>query len=163
MLCESSRSLSILPWAHSYGQVAELYNWLLFGGSIGFMESVETLAADMLKVKPTFLIAVPRVFNKIYDGIQTKMIETGGIYDKDPQTHEDAKLLSEVGYEQLLQLILENKNTKAGEYKPLDLVDLEILRRSKIKTVIVGSKLEDLEAVLRGEEVGTKVKWNDAT
>ncbi|MGB9806855.1 MAG: UMP kinase [Thermoproteota archaeon] len=92
-----------------------------------------------------------------------KMIEAGGIYDKDPQTHEDAKLLSEVGYEQLLQLILENKNTKAGEYKPLDLVALEILRRSKIKTVIVGSKLEDLEAVLQGKEVGTKVKWSDTT
>ncbi len=82
MLNEKSRSLSILPWAHSYGQVAELYNWLFFGGSIGFMESVETLAADMLKVKPTFLIAVPRVFNKIYDGIQAKMIETGGISKK---------------------------------------------------------------------------------
>ncbi|MGC8935554.1 MAG: UMP kinase, partial [Thermoproteota archaeon] len=92
-----------------------------------------------------------------------KMIETGGIYDKDPKIHEDAKLLSEVSYEQLLQLILENKNTKAGEYKPLDLVALEILRRSKIKTVIVGSKLEDLEAVLQGKEVGTKVKWSDTT
>lgn len=92
-----------------------------------------------------------------------KMIEAGGIYDKDPRTHEDAKLLSEVNYEQLLQLVLENKNTKAGEYKPLDLVALEILRRSKIRTVIVGSKLEDLEAILQGKEIGTKVEWNSTT
>jgi len=82
MLNETSRSLSILPWAHSYGQTAELYNWLFTGGSIGFMESVETLAEDLLKVQPTFLIAVPRVFNKIYDGIWAKMNETGGITKK---------------------------------------------------------------------------------
>jgi len=62
MLNENSVSLSILPWAHSYGQVAELYNWLYFGGSIGFMESVETLAQDLVTIRPTFLIAVPRVF-----------------------------------------------------------------------------------------------------
>ncbi len=82
MLNETSRSLSILPWAHSYGQTAELYNWLFTGGSIGFMESVETLAEDLLKVQPTFLIAVPRVFNKIYDGIWAKMNETGGLTKK---------------------------------------------------------------------------------
>lgn len=79
---ENSRSLSILPWAHSYGQTAEVYNWFFLGGSIGFMESIETMADDLLKVKPTFLIAVPRVFNKIYDGIHAKMNEDGGIKKK---------------------------------------------------------------------------------
>ncbi|WP_078213113.1 long-chain fatty acid--CoA ligase [Flavobacterium sp. LM5] len=77
-LSEKSVSLSILPWAHSYGQTAELYNWLFFGGSIGFMVSMETLADDFVKVKPTFLIAVPRVFNKIYAGIHQKMKDEGG-------------------------------------------------------------------------------------
>ena len=76
---ESTVSLSILPWAHSYGQTAELYNWLFFGGSIGFAESVETIASDLLKVRPTFLIAVPRIFNKIYAGIHAKMNEEGGL------------------------------------------------------------------------------------
>ncbi|ACL04903.1 Long-chain-fatty-acid CoA ligase (AMP-forming) [Desulfatibacillum aliphaticivorans] len=79
VLNEEARSLSILPWAHSYGQTAELYNWMQFGGSIGFMESVETLADDLALVSPTFMIAVPRVFNKIYDGLQAKMKETGGL------------------------------------------------------------------------------------
>ena len=77
-LNQTSVSLSILPWAHSYGQTAELYNWLFFGGSIGFMNSMETLADDFVKVKPTFLIAVPRVFNKIYAGIHQKMEDEGG-------------------------------------------------------------------------------------
>ncbi len=72
-------SISILPWAHSYGQTGELYNMMQFGGSVGFMESVQTLGDDMLKVRPTNIVAVPRVFNKIYDGLWTKMNEEGGL------------------------------------------------------------------------------------
>jgi len=74
-----SRSLSILPWAHSYGQTAELYNFINMGGSIGFIRDVTTIVQDMRNVAPTFLIAVPRVFNKIYDGIMSKMKEKGGL------------------------------------------------------------------------------------
>ncbi|WP_199598018.1 AMP-dependent synthetase/ligase [Gelidibacter salicanalis] len=77
-LDQNSVSLSILPWAHSYGQTAELYNWFFVGGSIGFMQRMETLADDFINVKPTFLIAVPRVFNKIYAGIHQKMEDEGG-------------------------------------------------------------------------------------
>jgi long-chain acyl-CoA synthetase len=78
-LNENSISLAILPWAHSYGLSAELHNFMQFGGAIALMESVDTLADDLQKVKPTYLIAVPKVFNKIYDGIQAKMHEEGGI------------------------------------------------------------------------------------
>jgi len=78
-LNEKAISLAILPWAHSYGLSAELHNFMQFGGAVALMESVDTLAEDLLKVKPTFLIAVPKVFNKIYDGIQAKMHEEGGL------------------------------------------------------------------------------------
>jgi long-chain acyl-CoA synthetase len=78
-LNEHSISLAILPWAHSYGLSAELHNFMQFGGAIALMESVDTLAEDFLKVMPTYLIAVPKVFNRIYDGIQAKMKEAGGI------------------------------------------------------------------------------------
>ncbi len=81
-LKEKTTSLSILPWAHSYGQVAELYNWLQFGGNMVFMRSVETLGEDLQIAAPSFLLAVPRLFNKIYSGIHTKMRETGGIGER---------------------------------------------------------------------------------
>jgi long-chain acyl-CoA synthetase len=73
-----SRTLSILPWAHSFGQTAELYTMIQLGGSIGFMEKPTTIVSDMAQVRPTFLIAVPRVFNKIYDTLWSKMNEMGG-------------------------------------------------------------------------------------
>ncbi len=81
-LQQHSRSLSILPWAHSFGQTAELYNFINVGGSVGFAENVTTIGEDMGKVKPTLLIAVPRVFNKIYAGLWAKMDETGGLPKK---------------------------------------------------------------------------------
>lgn len=77
-----SRSLCILPWAHSFGQTGELYNLIHLGGSMGFMGDVTTLAEDMGKVRPTLLVAVPRVFNKIYDGLWAKMNATGGLAKK---------------------------------------------------------------------------------
>ena len=81
-LDENDRGLSILPWAHSFGQTGELYLYCHIGGSLGIMGDVTTLADDMQKVQPTFLIAVPRVFNKIYAGLRTKMNETGGLAKK---------------------------------------------------------------------------------
>jgi long-chain acyl-CoA synthetase len=75
----NSRTLSILPWAHSFGQTAELYTMIQLGGSIGFMEKPATIVSDMAQVRPTFLIAVPRVFNKIYDTLWSKMNEMGGL------------------------------------------------------------------------------------
>ena len=76
---DDGKVLSILPWAHSYGQTAELYTVIYLGGAIGFMESVSTLGADIAKIKPLWLVAVPRVFNKIYDGLWAKMNEDGGL------------------------------------------------------------------------------------
>ncbi|MBI9092518.1 MAG: AMP-binding protein [Desulfobacterium sp.] len=78
-LSSSARSISILPWAHSYGFTAELVNFIQFGGSIGFMEKVATLADDMASLEPSFLIGVPRIFNKIYDSILSRVNERGGI------------------------------------------------------------------------------------
>ena len=77
-----SRSLSILPWAHSFGQTAELYNFIQFGGSIGFLGDVTTLAEEMATLRPTFLIAVPRVFNKIHVGLLNKINAAGGLARK---------------------------------------------------------------------------------
>ena len=74
--------LSILPWAHSYAQTAELYTFINLGGQLGLMESINTLGQDMLALRPTFIIAVPRVFNKIYDGIFAKMHEEKGLKKK---------------------------------------------------------------------------------
>ncbi len=78
-LDEHTVSFSHLPWAHSYGFSAELNNFIQFGGAIGLMDSLDTLAEDMPKVAPTILISAPRMFNKIHAKIVETMREEGGL------------------------------------------------------------------------------------
>ncbi len=79
MLNDKTRTLSFLPWAHSYGQTAELNSLLKLGGSTGFAEGPATIVGDLQLVKPTMLVAVPRVFNRVYDGIRMKIRDKGGL------------------------------------------------------------------------------------
>lgn len=72
-------TLAILPWAHSFGQSGELYAIIRLGGAMGLAESAATIVNDIVAVKPNFLVAVPRVFNRIYDGLWTKMNKEGGL------------------------------------------------------------------------------------
>jgi len=72
-------TLAILPWAHSFGQTGELYAIIRLGGAMGLAESASTIVNDIVAVKPNFLVAVPRVFNRIYDGLWTKMNKEGGL------------------------------------------------------------------------------------
>lgn len=78
-LTEESRCISMLPWAHSFGITADLHAFMMRGGSLGIMGSVETLIDDLPKIQPSFMTTVPRVFNKVYNGVWAKMREEGGI------------------------------------------------------------------------------------
>jgi long-chain acyl-CoA synthetase len=99
-LTEEDRSLSLLPWAHSFG-LGELHTFTALGASLGFMESVATVVSDMAAVKPTFLVAVPRIFNKVYDTIVTKVNEAGGakkkLFDAGVAAGKERRRLAELG------------------------------------------------------------------
>ncbi|GMV13078.1 MAG: long-chain fatty acid--CoA ligase [Polyangiaceae bacterium] len=74
----NDRSLSFLPWAHSFGQTCELHAMLSMGCSMGINDAVENLVANLAEVQPTILFAVPRIFNRIYDGVNKQMTEKPG-------------------------------------------------------------------------------------
>jgi long-chain acyl-CoA synthetase len=63
------RSLSFLPWAHSFGQTCELHCLLSMGASMALNSAVEKLVDELGEVKPTLLFSVPRIFNRLYDKI----------------------------------------------------------------------------------------------
>ncbi|MFO0696388.1 MAG: long-chain fatty acid--CoA ligase [Polyangiales bacterium] len=81
-LSADDRSLCFLPWAHVFGQTIELHGLLSLGASLGIAEAVDKLIDNLAEVKPTVLVAVPRVFNKIYDGLHRKMDQEGGLKKK---------------------------------------------------------------------------------
>ncbi len=67
-ISESDTSLSFLPYAHVMGRI-EHWGSCCAGYRLAFAESIETLKKDLVEIKPDFLIAVPRIFEKIYAGI----------------------------------------------------------------------------------------------
>ncbi|MBM4267835.1 MAG: long-chain fatty acid--CoA ligase [Deltaproteobacteria bacterium] len=69
------RSLAFLPWAHSFGQTCELHGLLAMGCSIAINDEIPKLVENLAEVKPTILFAVPRIFNRIYDGVNKQIAE----------------------------------------------------------------------------------------
>lgn len=67
------RSLAFLPWAHSFGQTCELHGLVSMGCSTAINDDVKNLIANLAAVKPTVLFAVPRIFNRIYAGVQAQI------------------------------------------------------------------------------------------
>lgn len=74
-LSPSDRSLSFLPWAHALGQTVDLHLLLHVGCQIGINGELSGLLTNLGLVKPTILIAVPRVFYRIYDGVRKQIAE----------------------------------------------------------------------------------------
>jgi long-chain acyl-CoA synthetase len=72
-LSSSDRSLSFLPWAHCFGQTVDLHLMLHLGAQIGINGDVMSLLPNLRLVKPTILVAVPRIFYRIYDNVQKQI------------------------------------------------------------------------------------------
>ena len=67
------RSLSFLPWAHSFGQTCELHTLMSFGASMALCDNNNKIVRYLREVQPTLLISVPRIFNRIYAGLAKQM------------------------------------------------------------------------------------------
>ena len=67
-------SLSFLPLSHTFERTAGY--WLMIGGAIvNYARSIPLLAEDLQNIRPTVLIAVPRIFERIYNAIHAKLDE----------------------------------------------------------------------------------------
>ncbi len=72
---EKDRSLIFLPLSHVLGR-CDSYLCTLFGWEMVFAESVDRVLNNILLVKPTIMIAVPRIFEKIHAKILIKLEES---------------------------------------------------------------------------------------
>lgn len=68
------KSLTFLPFAHVLGRI-EHWGSCWNGHTLAYAESIEKIKLNLKEVKPDFLIAVPRIFEKVYSEIMTE-IET---------------------------------------------------------------------------------------
>ena len=61
-------SLSFLPYAHVLGRI-EHWGHAYIGFTLAFAESIEKVKANLAEIQPTFIISVPRIFEKVYGAI----------------------------------------------------------------------------------------------
>lgn len=65
--------LSFLPLSHMLERTAGYYLPMMAGASISFARSIPDLAEDLVTIKPTVMVAVPRIFEKMYSAIGSKV------------------------------------------------------------------------------------------
>ena len=76
------RSLAFLPWAHSFGQTCELHCLVSMGCSMAINDDIKNLVPNLAEVKPTVLYAVPRVFNRLYEGVNAQIAARPGVIQR---------------------------------------------------------------------------------
>lgn len=74
------KTLVFLPLSHVLGRCDSLLP-LVFGWQAVYAESMEKLVDNLTIVKPTIMIAVPRIFEKIYSKVM-EQIEHGNVVEK---------------------------------------------------------------------------------
>ncbi len=71
--------LSFLPLSHSYEHTAGLMFPISIGAEIYFAEGADTLAANLVEVKPTIMTAVPRLYETMHQRIRLGVERERGV------------------------------------------------------------------------------------
>ena len=78
LLVKDDIQLLFLPMAHIFAKVLEVA-WLQTGHELVFAENVGKVIDNMSKIRPTFMAAVPRIYEKIHAKIISNALKIGGI------------------------------------------------------------------------------------
>ncbi|MCA1978040.1 MAG: long-chain fatty acid--CoA ligase [Thiobacillus sp.] len=62
--------LSFLPLSHTLERTGGYYMPLLLGAEVAYARSIAQLAQDLQTIRPTVLISVPRIYERVYGRIQ---------------------------------------------------------------------------------------------
>jgi len=73
--------LSFLPLSHVLERMVT-FTYLYKGCSIAYAESIETVAENLIEVKPHIMVSVPRVFEKIYSKVMDNVLESSALKRK---------------------------------------------------------------------------------
>jgi long-chain acyl-CoA synthetase len=68
--------LSFLPLSHTFERTGGYYAPMMGGATVAHARSVHQLQEDLLTIRPTILVSVPRIYERIYAGIRAKLAES---------------------------------------------------------------------------------------
>ncbi len=70
---QSDLLLSFLPLSHTFERTAGYYLPMMAGATVAHARSIEQLQEDLLVIRPTLLISVPRIYERVHNGVRTKL------------------------------------------------------------------------------------------
>ncbi len=65
--------LSFLPLSHMFERTVGHYIPMMAGASVAYVRSIDQLTEDLQEVQPTVLISVPRIYERAYTKIESKL------------------------------------------------------------------------------------------
>ena len=74
--------LSFLPLSHAFERTAGYYMSMMAGATVAYARSVPLLGDDLKIIRPTILIAVPRIYERIYNAIHSKLENVSSLQHK---------------------------------------------------------------------------------
>ncbi len=84
--------LSFLPLSHTLERTAGYYLPMMAGAAVAYNRAISLLADDLVAIRPTVLMSVPRIFERVYNKIQT------GLEEKSPLARALFKLAVDTGW-----------------------------------------------------------------
>jgi len=79
---ENDTFLSFLPLSHTFERTVGYYLSVMAGAKVAFARSVAQLSGDLHIIRPTILISVPRIYERIYGVISAKLEESSPLKRK---------------------------------------------------------------------------------
>ncbi len=73
------RFLSFLPLSHTLERTAGYYLAMSTGACVAYARSIPLLGEDLVNIKPTIMVSVPRIFERVYAKIQGKLEEESSL------------------------------------------------------------------------------------
>jgi long-chain acyl-CoA synthetase len=67
--------ISFLPLSHTFERTVGYYLPMMVGASIAYARSIPELAEDLQTIRPTLMISVPRIYERVYNKIQAGLAE----------------------------------------------------------------------------------------
>lgn len=67
--------LSFLPLSHTFERTLGYYLTVMTGSTVAFARSVALLGEDLQTIKPSVLVSVPRIYERVFAAIHTKLEE----------------------------------------------------------------------------------------
>ncbi len=73
---EGDTMLSFLPLSHTFERTAGYYMAMIAGVTVAYARSIPMLSEDLRTIRPTLLVSVPRIYERVYGAILAKLAES---------------------------------------------------------------------------------------